>query len=86
MLQKYRAIEVWCIPPPELLFQKFIICSETTPTGKSRFHISTPLGIEPGFIMMGSKGLTHWTSETVYDCSETSGSPHVKLEENLRRA
>jgi hypothetical protein len=25
--------------------------------------------------MMGSKGLTHWTSETVYECSEIAGSP-----------
>jgi hypothetical protein len=24
---------------------------------------------------MGSKGLTHWTSETVYECSEIAGSP-----------
>ncbi len=44
-------------------------------TGKSRFHISTSLGIEPGSLMMGSEGLTHWTSETVYECSEIAGSP-----------
>ncbi len=44
-------------------------------TGKSQFHISTPLGIEPGSLMMGSKGLTHWTSDTVYECSEIAGSP-----------
>ncbi len=30
-------------------------CSETTLTEESRFHISTPLGIEPGSLMMGSK-------------------------------
>jgi hypothetical protein len=39
-------------------------CSETTLIGESRFHISTPLGIKPGSFMTGSKGLTHWTSET----------------------
>jgi hypothetical protein len=50
-------------------------CSETTLTGESRFHISTPLGIEPGSLMTGSKRVTHWTSETVYECSEIAGSP-----------
>jgi hypothetical protein len=25
--------------------------------------------------MTGSKGLTHWTSETVCECSEIAGSP-----------
>jgi hypothetical protein len=50
-------------------------CSETMLTGESRFHISTPLGIEPGPLMTGSKGLTHWNSETVYECGEISGSP-----------
>jgi hypothetical protein len=25
--------------------------------------------------MTGSKGLTHWTSETVNECSEIAGSP-----------
>jgi hypothetical protein len=44
-------------------------------TGESWFHIITPLGIEPGSLMTGSKGLTHWTSETVYECSEIAGSP-----------
>jgi hypothetical protein len=34
-------------------------CSETTLTGESRFHISTPLGIEPGSFMMGSKRVDH---------------------------
>jgi hypothetical protein len=43
-------------------------------TGESRFHISTPLGIEPGSLMTGSKGLTHWTSETVYERNEIAGS------------
>jgi hypothetical protein len=30
-------------------------CSDTTLTGESRFHISTPLGIEPRSLMTGSK-------------------------------
>ncbi len=53
-------------------------CSETMLTGESRFHISIPLGIEPGSPLMGgggSKGLTHWTTETVYEYSEIAGSP-----------
>ncbi len=45
-------------------------CSETMRTGESRFHISIPLGIETWAPMTGSKGLTQWTSETVYECSE----------------
>ncbi len=40
-----------------------------------RFHISTPLGIEPGSLMLGSKRVDHWTSGTVYECSEIAGSP-----------
>jgi hypothetical protein len=40
-------------------------CSETTLTGESLFHISTPLGIEPGSLIMGSKRVDHWTSGTV---------------------
>jgi hypothetical protein len=35
----------------------------------------TPLGIEPGPFMMGSKRVDHWTSGTVYKCSEIAGSP-----------
>jgi hypothetical protein len=27
--------------------------------------------------MAGIKGLTHWTSETVFECSEIAGSPHT---------
>jgi hypothetical protein len=50
-------------------------CSETTLTGESRFYISTPLGIEPGSLMMGSKRVEHWTSGTVCECSEITGSP-----------
>jgi hypothetical protein len=34
-------------------------------TGESRFHISTPLGIEPGSLMTGSKG---WTTGPVELC------------------
>jgi hypothetical protein len=51
-------------------------CSETTLTGESRFHIhvSTRLDIKPGSLITGSKGLTHWTSETVWECSEIAGS------------
>jgi hypothetical protein len=50
-------------------------CSETTLTGEARFHISTPLGIEPGSLMTGSKLVNHWTSGTVCECSEIAGSP-----------
>ncbi len=49
--------------------------SETTLTGKSWFHIRTPLGIEPGSLMTGSKRVDHLTSRTVYECSEIAGSP-----------
>ncbi len=44
-------------------------------TGESWFHISSPLGIEPGSLMTGSKRVDHWTSGTVYECSEIAGSP-----------
>jgi hypothetical protein len=50
-------------------------CSETTLTGESRFHIRTPLGIEPESLMTGSKRVDHWTRGTVYECSEFAGSP-----------
>ncbi len=50
-------------------------CSETALTGESRFHTRTPLGIKPGSLMMGIKGLAHWTSETVFEYSEIAGSP-----------
>ncbi len=49
-------------------------CSETMLTGESQFHLSTPLGIESGYLMTGSKRVDHWTSGTVYDCSEIAGS------------
>jgi hypothetical protein len=44
-------------------------------TGQSQFHISTPLGVQPGSLMTGSKRVDHWTSGTVYKCCETAGSP-----------
>ncbi len=50
-------------------------CSETTLTGESRFYASTPLGLEPGSLMTGIKRVDHWTSGTVYECSEIAGSP-----------
>jgi hypothetical protein len=43
-------------------------------TGESQFHKSTPLGIEPGSLMTGSKQVDYWTSGTVYACSEIAGS------------
>jgi hypothetical protein len=49
-------------------------CSETMLKGESRFHINTPLGIEPGSLMMGSKWVDHWTIGAVYECSEIAGS------------
>ena len=52
-----------------------VYCSESTLTGESRFHISTPLGIEPRSLMAGSKRVDHWTSGTMYECSEIAGSP-----------
>jgi hypothetical protein len=54
---------------------KLLPCSETTLTGESRFHISTPLGIELGSLMMGSKQIVHWTSDTWWQRSEIAGSP-----------
>jgi hypothetical protein len=54
---------------------KTAACSEITLIGESRFHISTPLGIEPGSLMTGSKRVNHLTSGTVYECSEIAGSP-----------
>jgi hypothetical protein len=42
-----------------------IYCSETMLTGESRFHISTPLGIELRSLMTGSNG---WTPRLVELC------------------
>ncbi len=52
-----------------------LCCSETTLTGESRFHRSTPLGIEPESLLTGRKGMTYWTSETVCVSSEIAVSP-----------
>ncbi len=54
-------------------------CSVTSLTGESRFHISTPLGIEPGSLMTGSKRVVHWTSETLCESSEIACSPQYIL-------
>jgi hypothetical protein len=40
-------------------------CSETTLTGESQFHISIPLGIEPGSLMTGTN---RWTTGPVELC------------------
>ncbi len=51
-------------------------CSKTTLIIESQFHISIPLGIEPGSLMTtGNKRVDHWTSGTVYECSEIAGFP-----------
>jgi hypothetical protein len=59
---------------PEIKNMKRTLCSETTLPGESRFHISTPLEIEPGPLMRGSEQVDHWISGTVYECSEIAGS------------
>jgi hypothetical protein len=66
---------------PHAIYLLRHFCSKTTLTGESRFQISTPLGIEPGSLIMGSKGLTHWTNEIVYKCSEIAGSPQGSPQE-----
>jgi hypothetical protein len=38
--------------------------------------VKPPPGIELGSLMTGSKRVNHWTSGTVYECSEIAGSPH----------
>ncbi len=53
--------------------------SKTTLTGESRFHTSTPLGIEPESLMMGSKQVVHWTSKTWCECSESASSPQSEI-------
>jgi hypothetical protein len=53
------------------------ICFKTRLTGESQFHISIPLGIKPGSLITGSKKVDHWTSGTVYECSEIAGSPQI---------
>jgi hypothetical protein len=59
-------------------------CSKTMLIGESQFHISTPLGIEPGYLMTGSKQVDHWNSGTVYECSEIVGSPQHQPEVTQR--
>ncbi len=54
-------------------------CSETTLTGESRFHISPPRGFEPGFLVMVSKRVVHWSSETWWEWSEIASSPQITL-------
>jgi hypothetical protein len=58
-----------------IYFGRPLYCSETMLTGESRFHISTPLGIELRSLMTGSKRVDPWTSGTLYECSEIAGSP-----------
>jgi hypothetical protein len=48
-------------------------CSETTLTGEFQFHLSTPWGSNPG--PSWQEANRHWTSGTVYECSEIAGSP-----------
>jgi hypothetical protein len=67
------------IHPSYLPFPHSYICSETTLTGKSRFHISPPRWFEPVFLVAGSKQVVHWTSETWWESCEIAGSPHIKL-------
>jgi hypothetical protein len=45
-------------------------CSEITLTEKSQFHTSTPLEIEHGSLMMGSKPEVHLTRETWCEYNE----------------
>ncbi len=54
-----------------------LVYSDTTLTGESQFHISNPLRFEPRSLITGSKRVDHWTSGTVYECSEIAGSPQV---------
>ncbi len=51
-------------------------CSKTMLTGESRFHTSPPRGFEPRSLVMGSKRVVHWISETWWEWSEIAGSPH----------
>ncbi len=49
------------------------ICSETTLTGESQFHISPRRGFVPGSLVTGSIRVVHWTSETWWEWSEITG-------------
>jgi hypothetical protein len=68
----HNALTLWGNVIASIIYRS---CSETMLTGESRFHIITPLGIEPGSIMTGSKRVDQWTNGTVYECSEIAGSP-----------
>ncbi len=56
-------------------FAKRKVCSETTLTGGSRFHISPPRSFGPGSLVTGSKRVVRWTSETWWEWSEIAISP-----------
>jgi hypothetical protein len=43
--------------------KEILVCSKTTLSGESRFHISPPRGFEPESLVAGSKQVVHWTSE-----------------------
>ncbi len=60
-------------------------CSETTLTGESPFHISPPMGFEPGSLMAGSKRVVHWTSEKSCECSEIAGSTMLSIHRFKRK-
>jgi hypothetical protein len=72
-------------PVPPVLFWRFCssvkYCAEIFTlerdklTRESWFHISTLVGIEPWSLKTESKQVDHWTSGTVYECSEIVGSP-----------
>jgi hypothetical protein len=53
------------------------MCVHHISPGWSRTHRNTPLGIEPWSLMTGSKQVDHWTSGTVFECSEIAGFPQA---------
>ncbi len=56
--------------------KKWLNCSETASTGESQFHISTPLGIELGSLMMRSKKVNYTGPVELWSgCTEIAGSP-----------
>ncbi len=61
--------------PPFPDFQIIVTCNKTTLTGESWFHTCTPWGFEPGYLIMGSEQVVHWTSKTWWEWSEIAGSP-----------
>ncbi len=55
-------------------------CSETTLTGESRFHTSTPPGdLNLGSLWREANRLVHWTSETWWESCEIAGSPQGNI-------